>query len=239
MKYIKKFESYNATEALLLEYGIYKYVILRDDSIDVDHDVDLSSQDLTELPFMFNRINGNFDISGCMLESLKGCPNYVSGNFDCSINQLTSLDYLPKFIGGNFDCYSNNITYIDLSNKTINGYVDFTLNPITNIKGVNDLNRSKIQETTYHYFISQLLDIYIEQNRSGTTPINTTSLYDDILANVIDFEVIKNIHDIDVISLNSLFDYYNLEFNLSKVKSKLKEFDDEYHNPYKFINDNE
>ena len=53
MKYLKLFESFNDIDSICKRYGIENYTINEDGSIDVDGNVSLSSQGLTELPLRF------------------------------------------------------------------------------------------------------------------------------------------------------------------------------------------
>ena len=93
---------------------------------------------LEELPYKFNRIIGDFDVSNSNIKSLHNCPNMVMGDFDCSdclnltslkgaptvigndlvINNccgLKQLDWIPKAIGNQFqmDCIKNFIEEIN------------------------------------------------------------------------------------------------------------------------------
>ena len=92
------------------KYGITNYTINSDGSIDVDGNVYLSFNDLTELPLSFNKVTGWFDCSRNKLTSLKGCPRWVGGYFGCGYNDLTSLEFSPDYIGGSFWCQYNNLT---------------------------------------------------------------------------------------------------------------------------------
>jgi hypothetical protein len=92
------------------KYGITNYIVNPDGSIDVDGDVDLSFNDLTEFPLRFNRVDGDFRCNNNNLTSLKGCPRWVGGYFDCDDNKLTSLEFSPDHVGGYFSCIDNDLT---------------------------------------------------------------------------------------------------------------------------------
>jgi hypothetical protein len=92
------------------QYNIINYTVNPDGSIDVDGDVDLSFNDLTELPLRFNKVTGNFNCGVNNLTSLKGSPKWVGGYFSCSYNRLPSLEFSPDYVGGWFDCRWNNLT---------------------------------------------------------------------------------------------------------------------------------
>ena len=92
------------------KYGIENYTINDDRSIDVNGDVDLYYMELTELPLVFNRVNGYFRCSYNKLTTLEGCPKWISGNFSCVGNNLTSLEFSPDYVGGSFWCQYNKLT---------------------------------------------------------------------------------------------------------------------------------
>ena len=89
------------------KYGIKKYTINFDGSIDVNKPVNLSNFDLTELPLKFNKVNGSFDCSDNRLTTLKGCPNEVSDSFFFENNPLERIDYTPNRIGDGKGIYSD------------------------------------------------------------------------------------------------------------------------------------
>jgi hypothetical protein len=86
------------------KYGITNYIINDDETIDVNGDVHLSFNDLTELPLTFNKVTGWFSCSNNKLTSLKGSPRWVGGCFYCDYNQLTDLVGSPKHVGKRFYC---------------------------------------------------------------------------------------------------------------------------------------
>jgi|LauGreSuBDMM15SN_2_FD.fasta_scaffold506801_2 hypothetical protein len=92
------------------KYNIINYTVNPDGSIDVDGDVDLSFNDLTELPLVFNRVTGSFSCANSNLTSLKGSPRWIGGWFSCGYNDLTSLEFSPDYVGSNFWCRYNNLT---------------------------------------------------------------------------------------------------------------------------------
>ena len=89
------------------KYGIENYTINDDGSIDVNGDVSLSYDGLTELPLRFNRVTGYFDCNFNQLNSLKGCPRWIGDSFYCSYNNLTSLEFSPEYVGNDFFCSDN------------------------------------------------------------------------------------------------------------------------------------
>jgi hypothetical protein len=92
------------------KYGIEKYTINDDGSIDVVGNVNLWNKGLTELPIIFNRVTGNFNCGYNKLTTLKGCPRWVGGWFSCYYNKLTSLEFSPDYVGSYFSCRNNDLT---------------------------------------------------------------------------------------------------------------------------------
>ncbi len=112
MKFIKSykiFESININFDII-EYGITKYTLNEDGSIDCNQNVNFFNKNLTKIPFKFNKINGSFTIQDNKITSLKNCPKYVSSWFDCSYNYLTSLEFGPEYVGGVYYCFKNKLT---------------------------------------------------------------------------------------------------------------------------------
>jgi len=79
--------------------------------VDVHEDVILARIDLTEFPFQFNVVRGNFNCGENKIESLKNSPRVVQrGYFRCSKNnKLTSLEHAPKVVQYDFYCFDNKI----------------------------------------------------------------------------------------------------------------------------------
>lgn len=111
MKYVKSYKIFESTEndqfyktrrevsIWLDDYGVEKYTINSDLTVDVDDSVDLDNERLKFLPVQFGKINGYFFIDDNGLKSLKGCPIEIKGEFSCSKNNIYNLDGFPKNIG--------------------------------------------------------------------------------------------------------------------------------------------
>lgn len=89
-------------EQWLIEYDIKNYTIHDDLVVDVGGGVSMSRKELTELPFQFGDVKGDFYCSYNRLTSLKNCPTSVGGGFACHSNNLTTLQYCPRYVGGGF-----------------------------------------------------------------------------------------------------------------------------------------
>ena len=104
---------------LCKKYNIQNYTINNDMSVDVEDNVNLNDDKLTEIPFNFNKVNGYFDCSFNNLKTLKGCPKKVNSDFDCSHNDLIDLNYCPSMIEGSMDCSNNKIQSLKESPETL------------------------------------------------------------------------------------------------------------------------
>jgi hypothetical protein len=85
--------------------GIKGYEKNTDDkSITVNGDVDLTYKGLTELPYKFEKVTGNFWCDNNNLTSLNNSPNEIGGSFSCTHNNLITFEDKPnpQKIGGNF-----------------------------------------------------------------------------------------------------------------------------------------
>jgi hypothetical protein len=134
-------------------WGVLKYTINSDGSIDVDGDCKLKSiyspEVTTEIPLQFNKVSGSFGTIDIKLTSLRGCPKYVGGdfacnncsltsleygpvevggNFNCGINLLISLEGCPTKVGGNFNCYMNSLSTLDFVPSDVGGIYDLDYN---------------------------------------------------------------------------------------------------------------
>ena len=89
------------------KYKIKNYTINDDGTIDVDGNVDLFNEGLTEIPLTFNKVSGYFYCSYNKLTTLKGSPKWIGSSFSCDHNQLTSLEFSPDYVGGWFSCETN------------------------------------------------------------------------------------------------------------------------------------
>jgi hypothetical protein len=112
MKYLKLFEGYQSeseVREICNKYGIENWMINSDGLVDVNGNVNLYNQGLTEIPLQFGRVTGDFYCDRNKLTTLKGTPHRVGGRFDCDDNRLTSLEFCPRSVGGGFYCLWNNI----------------------------------------------------------------------------------------------------------------------------------
>ena len=120
-------------EEICEKYNIINYTINNDGSIDVDGNVVLSSNELTEIPLRFNKVTNCFLCSNNKLTSLKGSPKWVGGHFNCNGNSLTNLEFSPEYVGGDFCCYSNQLTTLKGCPKKVEGDFICSDNKLTDL----------------------------------------------------------------------------------------------------------
>jgi hypothetical protein len=135
-----------------------KHTIHSDGSISVQGDVDLSSKNLTELPFKFRKVTGNFNCYNNQLTSLNGCPASVDGDFHCFNNQLTSLNGCPSSIGKDFYCNNNKLTSLNGCPASVGGSFNcyYNLKVFTKLDIENAMRASRIKRN----LSSQALDTF-------------------------------------------------------------------------------
>jgi hypothetical protein len=121
-------------------YGLWS-INPNTDLIDVDGCVDISSMGLTEIPFDFGDVTGNFNCGNnllvnlngsprssmnfyCdynLLETLSGGPKLVSFDYYCYNNKLSSLEGSPQLVGGDFYCFDNNLNILNGAPQSVGG----------------------------------------------------------------------------------------------------------------------
>lgn len=128
-----------AIEDWLVEYRVLKYEIKEQKGIlvvDVNDSVDLRRFNLEAIDVQFGRIEGDFDIMGNRLKSLKGCPKIVGGGFYCDSNNLTSLMGGPEVLSGAYSCDNNLLTNLIGAPLIINDNFYATNNCLTSLEGI-------------------------------------------------------------------------------------------------------
>ena len=135
MMYLKLYEDFDESNQICQKYNISWYTINLDGTGDIDGQVDLSDEYLSELPLKFGRVSGNFICHSNSLVSLAGSPHNVGGSFDCSHNRLFSLKGGPQYVGGYFTCAYNNLNSLLDGPNTVVGNYYFDNNELTNVIG--------------------------------------------------------------------------------------------------------
>ena len=113
-----------------------KYVTENEDgTIDYERSINLHGLNLTNIPFNFNKVIGNFYCTNNELTSLKGAPKEVGGDFKCYNNELTSLKGGPISVGESFICNLNKLTSLKGAPKEVGGDFMCTFNKLTSLEG--------------------------------------------------------------------------------------------------------
>lgn len=244
MKYIKSFnesqshnfpDSKSEVDRLCEKYEINVYTINDDLSIDVFGNVDLKRLNLPYIPLKFNKVTGTFNCSGNKLTSLEGTPREVGSSFACAQNKLTSLVGGPLRVGHNYYCNDNKLTNLIGCAGDINmerfemsifcGYnnisslegcpTDIHLiccphNPLFNLDYFPECHTTDLDMCPVNNLIYHLTDF-------SKTAFKTQNYIKQLSDKLEEFEVVKG-ESLDLISLNSLFDYYNIPFDPNKFR---------------------
>ncbi len=147
-KYIKLFEDFKDNSDLekeLKKYSIKNYIINSDGTIDVDGDVNFHKKRLTNIPFKFGKVTGDFDCSVNKLESLEGSPYEVGGAFFCYHNRLKSLIGSPTDVGDDFNCAYNKLKSLEGMPLEVGNNFNCRINP--DLKELNSV--SNVEGTIY------------------------------------------------------------------------------------------
>ena len=103
-------------------------------------DLDLSRQNLTELPDLSDVVvKGSFICYCNKLTSLKGAPKEVGKSFDCSNNGLTSLEGATEVVGENFCCQYNHLTSLEGAPQKVGGCFNCNDNQLTSLEGAPEV----------------------------------------------------------------------------------------------------
>lgn len=242
MRYLKTFneskEHYIITEkkktihTICNKYNITDYKINDDLSVDVNRSVNLYERNLTKLPLQFRNVTGDFDISrNYSLECLSGCPSYVGGDFYCNFTAIKDLVGSPRIIDGDFSCCNvkslvsltghpdrvgdafsvsnGSLTSVNLP-IPIGGDLNITKNQISYIENIPESELTYYGQNYITNIINKLNSPY--HLEGGITEFINMS-FKEIIDRLNEFEVIKDLNKIDLISLNSLYDFYNAKFD--------------------------
>jgi len=173
-----------------------------DGKIDVNGSLDFDGAHVTNMPFKFvtvtgdfkgpwgltslegspEYVGGDFNISTQELTSLKGSPNEVGGNFNCTASSLTSLEGGPVKVGGDFDCSYNQLTSLKGSPSVVGGDFNCIWNPLKSLEGAPEnlggkiISNSVKGEAMKDVTIEQAIDTILEDKSTSKKPL--TESYD-------------------------------------------------------------
>jgi hypothetical protein len=124
-----------STEDILNKVVDGSYIIQSDGTADVNGNVNMDFNKLTEIPVKFGKVTGDFYCDNNQLTSLEGAPQSVGDSFICYDNQLTSLMGAPKSVGDSFYCHNNRLTNLEGAPQSIVGSFDCSNNQLTSLIG--------------------------------------------------------------------------------------------------------
>jgi hypothetical protein len=136
MKWIKTFESISEIERLCNEYRIENWTINSEGLVDVEGNVNLSFQELKQIPINFGKVGGDFHCGFNKLTTLEGVPREVGGDFYCNVNKLTTLKGAPNRVDGDFYCRNNELTTLEGIPSRVNGGFYCCHNQLTTLEGI-------------------------------------------------------------------------------------------------------
>jgi hypothetical protein len=197
------------------QYGIKKYTINDDGSIDVDGSVDLTRWEMNEFPLTFNKVTKGFYASHIGLKTLKGGPKWVGKDYDCGCNRLTTLKGSPEYVGKNFNCDSQEgpegLTSLEFGPTEVGGDYNFDGNDIYNfdflenvkVGGIYDVHWCPIwfifyNNTTFFELTPYMVSWFIKAKVFNGKKVNLKRL-----------KYISEMFDIKV-DINSVEKYYEI-----------------------------
>jgi hypothetical protein len=113
--------------------NITNYKINNDYTIEVLQNVEIVTN-IRTLPVDFDFVLGNFNISNCELEDLRGCPDVIEGDFICTNNNLIDLRNGPRKVKGMYIVENCGLINLEGSPDSIGGIFNCGKNEIINLK---------------------------------------------------------------------------------------------------------
>lgn len=94
-------------------FNIVDYIINTDLSLDVDGDVNISNVGLSEIPFKFNNVTGDFNCACNHFTDMFNGPKYVGGFYVVAYNELESFEHFPLTVGKSVIAYENEFDLVN------------------------------------------------------------------------------------------------------------------------------
>lgn len=123
----------------------------KDNSIDVDGDVDFSHKDRHVILCSFNKVTGNFICSNNNLLWTQGAPLITEGDLDFSYNRsLIELELSNSIVGRDFKCSSTNIKTLRGLPKKVGGTIRIENCPLVSVDGIQNTSYKALQIDFVH-----------------------------------------------------------------------------------------
>lgn len=215
MKYIKKYKLYESVDTIEMKcqaFGIKDYVINPETLlVDVKGDVriEVTTENMTELPVQFGTVDGFFNASYLGLETLKGIPRTIKGACLIHHNNLTSLDYIPESIGGIFRIDYNDISFVDNNVNCKILHCDYNrnltyINPNIIIGDCTATPLKNLLNIINEFFKKYEPKLLLDMNR--------------FMERVEEFDIILNNNEVDILNFEKLFDFYEMPFDAEYLR---------------------
>jgi len=135
-------------------------------------------------------VNGGVDLLYCNLSELPLNFNKVTGYFNCHGNNLTTLKGAPKIVNSNFMCGENKLTTFKYAPLIVKGNLYCHYNRITMLENIPSINGIPYFDNNP---IEYIYNIYVKS-------VDNIELFNDF----------KIIEDVNIINLNRLLSYSNI-----------------------------
>lgn len=176
----------------------------------------------TELPFKFYQCDGDFDISGLNLTSLKNCPEEVGGEFLCHKNKLTSLEFAPKkchkldcsenellSLEGcpdceEINCIANELTSLEFISNACR-VIEADNNKLTTLEHIRDFNITHISVEDNELLMIPY-ELCIDGSHFHLNPIEDLLIYitNFDIRQVTEKEILERLEEFDVVDGNKI-----------------------------------
>lgn len=204
------------------KFALSNYTINDDLTVDVDRSVWMQSKYddmglIIKLPFKFGTVNGLFDVSKTNIYNFENFPNLIKGTLLINNTKITSLEGMPKIENlGGVDLNIKDCKIKDLSP------VPKGLNVIANdtkLTYITDTIPVSFDNTPIYNLIIELDYLFMKTTNYQNEKKEQLNLqFREWIERLNEFEVIKNIDELDLISMNSLFDFYKQPFGAYEIQ---------------------
>jgi hypothetical protein len=92
-------------------------------------------RDIKHIPFKFNKVHMDFNISGSGITSLEGCPEFIGGTFNCSSIKINDLTNAPSIVEESFLCNGCGLTSLVGCPEVVPFVFSCESNRITSLEG--------------------------------------------------------------------------------------------------------
>jgi hypothetical protein len=131
-------------------YGISRYKVNEDFSVDVFGDVNLSLKNLVKIPVKFRKVSGYFDCSANKLTNLVNAPDEILNYFDCTVNNIYTLIGGPRYVEGGYYCMDNKLEDLVGYPKYCLTVFDASRNELKTLKGTPETIKARFFNVSHN-----------------------------------------------------------------------------------------